>query len=79
MDTLAYTKALEARGIGRAEAERLAEEQAKIMAKMPDKSDMDIAIERAVHTLTIRLFGFLAAFAGLTVPIILGGVKVMLP
>jgi len=67
IDTLRYAKALEARGFGREQAETLAEEQGKIMTNVPSKTDLEVAIERAIHTLTVRLFTFGLALTALAV------------
>ena len=65
IDTLAYTKHLEAAGVPRAEAEAQAE--ALTQHVLPDlaTADLEQAIERLKHDLTIRLVGFMLAITGL--------------
>jgi len=67
IDILRYAKALEARGFDREQAETLAEEQEIISAPFVGKSDVEIAIERAVHTMTVRVFTFGLALTALAV------------
>lgn len=60
IDTLGYTKALEAAGVDR----QAAEAQAEAMGMLPQlvtKADLDIAIERLEHRLTLRLIGIVGA------------------
>jgi hypothetical protein len=65
-DTLAYTKALEAAGVDRRAAEAQAE--ALVNHVLPDlvtKADLDQAIERLEHRLTVRFFGLMLGVNGL--------------
>ncbi len=64
IDTLAYTKALEAAGVDR----RAAEAQALVKHVLPDlvaKADLEQAIERLERGLTVRFFGILLGVNGL--------------
>jgi hypothetical protein len=66
IDTLAYTKTLEAAGVDR----RVAEAQAEAMVKhvLPDlvtKADLEQALERLEHRLTVRFFGLMLGVNGL--------------
>jgi len=70
IDTLRYAKALQARGFERERAEALAEEQEIISAPYVEKSEVEIAVERGVHTLTVRMITFGLALAGLTVALV---------
>ncbi|HEY1261178.1 MAG TPA: hypothetical protein VGF34_18155 [Stellaceae bacterium] len=66
IDTLAYTKALEAAGVERRVAEAQAE--ALINHVLPDlvtKADLEQAIERLEHRLTVRFFGLMLGVNGL--------------
>ncbi len=66
IDTLAYTKALEAAGIERKAAEAQAE--APVRHVLPDlvtKADLEQAIERLEHRLTLRFFGLMLGVNGL--------------
>ncbi len=66
IDTLAYTKALEAAGIERKAAEAQAE--ALVSHVLPDlvtKADLEQAIERLEHRLTLRFFGLMLGVNGL--------------
>ncbi len=70
IDTLAYGKTLEASGIDRKAAEAQAEALTKHV--LPDpvtkadlaaaKTDLDHAIERVEHRLTLRVIGIVGAF-----------------
>ena len=70
IDTLAYSKALEAAGVERSAAEAPAEALAKYV--LPDlvtkadltatKVDLEHAMERLEHRLTLRLIGIVGAF-----------------
>ena len=63
IDTLAYTKALEAAGLGRDAAEAQAEAPAKhVLPELVTKSDLDIAIERLEHRLTLRVITIVGFF-----------------
>jgi len=63
IDTLGYTKALEAAGVDRQAAEAQAEAMAKyVLPQLITKADLDIAIERLEHRLTLRLIGIVGAF-----------------
>ena len=66
IDTLAYTKALEAAGVDRQAAEAQAE--ARVSHVLPDlvrKADLDQAIEQLEHRLTVRFFGPMLSVNGL--------------
>jgi hypothetical protein len=66
IDTLAYTKHLEAAGVPRAEAEAQAEALTQhVLPDLATKADLEQAIERLKHDLTIRLVGFMLAITGL--------------
>ena len=63
IDTLAYTKALEASGLDRDKAEAQAEALAKhVLPQLVTKPDLDIAIEWLEHRLTLRLITIVGAF-----------------
>jgi hypothetical protein len=65
IDTLAYCKALEAAGIDRHWAEVQAE--ALVNHVLPDlvtKTDLDHALERLEHHLTVRVFGMVLGIVG---------------
>ena len=62
IDTLAYTKALEAAGVDRNAAEAQAEALSR--PQLVTKADLDIAVERLEHRLTFRFFGMLLGVAG---------------
>jgi hypothetical protein len=63
IDTLAYSKALEAAGIDRSAAEAQAEALANhVLPQLVTKADLDIAVERLEHRLTLRLIGIVGAF-----------------
>jgi hypothetical protein len=65
IDTLAYTKALEAAGVEREAAEAHAE--ALIGHVLPDlvtKADLEHSIERLEHRLTVRFFGMMLGIVG---------------
>lgn len=62
IDTLAYTKALEASGLERSAAEAQAEALAKyVPPQLVTKQDLEIAIERLEHRLTLRMMAIVAA------------------
>jgi acid phosphatase family membrane protein YuiD len=73
IDTLAYTKALEAAGVDRLAAEAHAE--AMINHVLPDlatkldiaatKADLEHSIERLGHQLTVRFFGMILGVVGI--------------
>jgi hypothetical protein len=65
IDTLAYTKALEAAGIGRDAAEAQAEARRYVLPELVTKGDLDIGLERLEHRLTFRFFGMLLGVVGL--------------
>ena len=63
IDTLAYSKALEAAGVERGAAEAHAEAlAAHVLPQLVTKADLEIAIERLEHRLTLRLIGIVGAF-----------------
>jgi|HubBroStandDraft_6_1064221.scaffolds.fasta_scaffold232882_2 hypothetical protein len=72
IDTLAYTKALEAAGVDRLAAEAQAE--ALVNHVLPDlvtkadltatKVDLEQAMERLEHRLTVRVFGMVLGIVG---------------
>jgi hypothetical protein len=69
IDTLAYTKALEAAGVDRNAAEAQAEALApyvlpELVTKGDLKGDLDIGLERFEHRLTFRFFGMLLGVVG---------------
>lgn len=66
IDTLAYCKALEAAGIDRPVAEAQAEAMVNhILPDLATKVDLEQAIERLEHRLTVRVFGMMLAVNGL--------------
>ncbi len=71
IDTLAYSKALEAAGVERGAAEAHAEAlAAHVLPQLVTKADLDIAIERLEHRLTLHLIGIVGAFdAALSAPV----------
>jgi hypothetical protein len=63
IDTLACSKALEASGLDRQAAEAQAEALAThVLPQLVTKPDLDIAIERLEHRLTLRLITIVGAF-----------------
>jgi hypothetical protein len=63
IDTLAYSKALEAAGVERDAAEAQAEALAKyVLPQLVTKADLDVAVERLEHRLTLRVIGVVGAF-----------------
>jgi hypothetical protein len=63
IDTLAYSKALEAAGVERGAAEAHAKAlAAHVLPQLVTKADLEIAIERLEHRLTLRLIGIVGAF-----------------
>ncbi len=63
VDTLAYSKAFEAAGVPRSAAEAQAEALAKhVLPELVTKTDLEIAIERLEHRLTLRLIAVVGAF-----------------
>jgi len=66
IDTLAYTKHLEAAGTPRPEAEAQAEALTRhVLPDLATKTDLEQGLERLKHDLTIRLVGFMLAVTGL--------------
>jgi len=66
IDTLAYTKALEAAGVDRQAAEAQAEALARyVLPELVTKADLDIGLEHLEHRLTFRFFGMLLGVVGL--------------
>ena len=61
IDTLGYTKALEAAGVDRQAAEAQAEADGRVLPQLVTKAALDIAIERLEHRLTLRLIGIVGA------------------
>jgi hypothetical protein len=62
IDALGYTKALEAAGVERGAAEAHAEALARhVLPQLVTKADLDIAIERLEHRLTLRLIAIVGA------------------
>ena len=59
IDTLAYTKALEASGLDRIAAEAQA---THVLPQLVTKADLDIAIERLEHRLTLRIISIVGIF-----------------
>jgi len=65
IDTLAYSKALEAAGIDRNAAEAQAEALSKyVLPQLVTKADLEIGLERLEHRLTFRFFGMLLGVVG---------------
>ena len=63
IDTLAYSKALEAAGVDRSAAEAQAEALSKyVLPQLVTKTDLETALERLEHRLTLRLIGVVGAF-----------------
>jgi len=63
IDIRGYTKALEAAGVDQQAAEAQAEAMARhVLPQLVTKADLDIAIERLEHRLTLRLIGIVGAF-----------------
>ncbi|HEX3952650.1 MAG TPA: hypothetical protein VHW90_03685 [Stellaceae bacterium] len=61
--TLAYTKALEAAGIDRDAAEAQADALARyVLPQLVTKMDLEVAVERLEHRLTLRLITIVGAF-----------------
>lgn len=66
IDTLAYSKALEAAGVDRRAAEAQAEALVKhVLPDLVTKADLEQAIERLEHRLTVRFFGLMLGVNGL--------------
>jgi hypothetical protein len=73
IDTLAYTKALEAGGLDRKAAEAHVEALAKhVFPALATKADLDAleirlerVVERSAHQLTVRLSGLMLGVVGL--------------
>jgi hypothetical protein len=65
IDTLAYTKALEAAGVDRKAAEAQAEALIKyVLPDLVTKADLEQALERLEHRLTVRFFGMMLGVVG---------------
>jgi hypothetical protein len=65
IDTLAYCKALEAAGVDRPVAEAQAEALVNhILPDLVTKVDLEQAIERLEHRLTVRVFGMVLGIVG---------------
>jgi len=63
IDTLAYSKALEAAGVDRNAAEAQAEARASyVLPQLVTKADLDVAIERLEHRLTVRVISIVGIF-----------------
>jgi hypothetical protein len=63
IDTLACSKALEAAGLERYAAEARAEALAThVLPELVTKADLDIAIERLEHRLTLRVISIVGIF-----------------
>ena len=63
IDTLAYSKALEASGLARDAAEAQAEALGThVLPQLVTKPDLDMAIERLEHWLTLRLISIVGIF-----------------
>jgi hypothetical protein len=66
IDTLAYTKALEAAGVDREVAEAQAEALIKyVLPELVTKADLEQAIDRFEHRLTVRFFGMTLGVVGM--------------
>lgn len=66
IDTLAYSKALEAAGVDRRAAEAQAEALVKhVLPDLVTKADLEQAVERLEHRLTLRFFGLMLGVNGL--------------
>jgi hypothetical protein len=61
IDTLAYTKALEAAGVEREAAEALI---GHVLPDLVTKADLEHSIERLEHRLTVRFFGMMLGIVG---------------
>jgi hypothetical protein len=65
IDTLAYCKTLEAAGVNRAVAEAPAKAMVNhILPDLVTKIDLEHAIERLEHRLTVRVFGMVLGIVG---------------
>ena len=63
IDTLAYSKALEAAGVDRNAAEAQAEALSSyVLPQLVTKADLDVAIERLEHRLTVRVISIVGIF-----------------
>jgi hypothetical protein len=63
IDTLAYSEALEAAGVECSAAEAQAEALAKyVLPQLVTKADLDVAVERLEHRLTLRVIGVVGGF-----------------
>ena len=66
IDILAYSKALEAAGVERRAAEAQAEALVKhVLPDLVTKADLEQAVERLEHRLTLRFFGLMLGVNGL--------------
>jgi hypothetical protein len=66
IDTLACSKALEAAGVDRRAAEAQAEALVKhVLPDLVTKADLEQAVERLEHRLTLRFFGLMLGVNGL--------------
>jgi hypothetical protein len=66
IDTLAYTKHLEAAGVPRPEAEAQAEALTRhVIPDLATKADLEHGLERLKHDLTVRVFGLMLGVVGL--------------
>jgi hypothetical protein len=65
VDTLAYCKVLEAAGVEHAAVEAQAEALGKhVLPELVTKSDLEHALERLEHRLTVRLLGMMSGIVG---------------
>jgi hypothetical protein len=63
IDTLAYSKALEPAGVDRNAAEAQAEALSSyVLPQLVTKADLDVAIERLEHRLTVRVISIVGIF-----------------
>ena len=63
IDTLAYSKALEAAGVDRNAAEAQAEALSSyVLPQLVTKADLDVAIEWLEHRLTVRVISIVGIF-----------------
>lgn len=66
IDTLAYTKTLEAAGVEGQAAQAHAEARTRhLIPDLVTKPDLDQALERLEHPLTVRFFGMMLGIVGL--------------
>jgi hypothetical protein len=65
IDTLAYTKSLEAAGVDRRAAEAHAEALTHhVLPDLATKADLEQGLERLKHDLTVRVFGLVLGVVG---------------